>query len=244
MMIFHHRQRNVSKINLELFINDNKIKQVKEFDFLGLILDECMTWNAHTNKIAGKMSRVNGVLTRLKKVAPSDILKLIYNSLIQPHLNYGILLWTKNTKSIKKLQKWSLRAITSSKYNAHTEPLFLKLQLLNIEDTYTSCLLKFYYKYQNDLLPKFFSGMFNTTNISHKYETRQRGQSMIARCATKTAKSSIRFSLPVMISRMDKIVLDKVMTHSMSGFSNYAKKFLIKRYKPNCEITSCYICNK
>ena len=153
MMIFHHRQRDISKMKLELFINDTKIEKVNEFNFLGIMLDECMTWDSHINKISGKISQVNGALSRLKKFVPSEILKMIYNALIQPHLNYGVLLWGKNIKRIMKLQKWAVRSITSSKYNAHTEPLFLKLKLLRIEDIYKISILKFYYKYQNKLLP-------------------------------------------------------------------------------------------
>ena len=126
-MIFHHRQRNISKIKLELFINSTKIEQVHEFDFLGIMLDECLTWNSHINKIASKISRVNGVLSRLKRFVPSSILRMIYNALIQPHLNYGVLLWGKNVTRIQKLQKWSVRSITLSKYNAHTDPIFIKL---------------------------------------------------------------------------------------------------------------------
>ena len=120
------------------------------------MLDECMTWESHTNKIAGKISQVNGALSRLKKNVPANILKMIYNALIQPHLNYGVLLWGNNISRIRKLQKWAVRSITSSKYNAHTEPLFLKLKLLKIEDIYKLSMLKFYYKYQHELLPSFF----------------------------------------------------------------------------------------
>ena len=152
MMIFHHRQRNISNINLDLFINNTKIEQVKEFNFLGIMLDECMSWDSHTNKIAGKISQIHGALSRLKKFVPSDILKMIYNALVQPHLNYGILLWGNNIKRIIKLQKWSVRSITSSKYNAHTEPLFLKLRLLKVEDIYKMCVLKFYYKHKNEFV--------------------------------------------------------------------------------------------
>ena len=67
MMLFHHRQRDISKIKLDLFINDTKIEKVNEFNFLGIMLDECMTWDSHINKIAGKISQVNGALSRLKK---------------------------------------------------------------------------------------------------------------------------------------------------------------------------------
>ena len=67
MMIFHHRQRNIKNINLNLNINDTKIDQVNEFNFLGILLDECLTWNAHIQKISSKISRVNGTLSRLKR---------------------------------------------------------------------------------------------------------------------------------------------------------------------------------
>ena len=40
MMTFHH---------LQLSINNTKIEQVKEFDFLGKVIDECMTWDSHIN---------------------------------------------------------------------------------------------------------------------------------------------------------------------------------------------------
>ena len=125
MMIFHHRQRSISNLKLKLCIDNTVIEQVSEFNFLGLMLDECLTWNSHIQKISGKISIVNGTLTRLKKFLPCDVLKVIYNALVQPHLNYGILLWGNKTKWIIKLQKWSVRAITCSKYNAHTARLML-----------------------------------------------------------------------------------------------------------------------
>ena len=143
MMIFHHRQRNISNLKLNLCINNTKIEQVNEFNFLGLVLDECMTWNSNNQKISSKISDVNGTLSRLKKILPCDILKIIYNALIQPHLNFGVLLWGKNTKRIFKLQKWAMRAITRSKYNAHTDPLFKNLKILKIHDIYKVNLLKF-----------------------------------------------------------------------------------------------------
>ena len=155
MMIFHHRRRDISKLNLKLYINNTRIEQVKEFNFLGLILDECLTWKSHIQKISSKISVVNGTLSRLKRILPTDILKIIYNALIQPHLNFGVLLWGKNVKRIRKLQKWALRAITASKYNAHTDPLFIKSKLLKIDDIYKLSVLKFYFKYEKGLLPSF-----------------------------------------------------------------------------------------
>lgn len=244
MMIFHHRQRSIKNLRLDLIINDTRIEQVNEFNFLGILLDECLTWNPHVNKIACKISVINGTLSRLKKFLPHDILKTIYNALVQPHLNYGVLLWGKNSKRIHKLQKWALRAITASKYNAHTDPLFLKLRLLKIQDIYKVGILKFFFKYKNSTLPKYFENIFENVYRTHNYETRLRDMPVVARYKSVASKNSIRFSLPEEVRLTPAIIIDKLYTHSFNGFSNYLINYFISQYNPFCTIVNCYICNR
>ena len=245
MMIFHHRQRNISEIKLKLSINNTNIEQLKQFNFLGLMLDECMTWNPHIQKISGKISVVNGILSRLKKFLPCGILKMIYNALIQPHLNYGILLWGKNTKRIHKLQKWAVRSITCSKYNAHTDPIFIKLNILKIQELYKLNILKFYYKYNKKILPNYFNGMFDDTYPPLEYITTRQGEvPVVARGKSSAANQSIRFSLPKEMLNTHDLILEKLNTHSFNGFSNYAKQYYISQYNPLCTVENCYICNR
>ena len=105
------------------------------------------------------------------------------------------------------------------------------------------CLVKFYQKYKRNLLPAYFTGMFEVTYPSHNYETRQRDQPMIAGCRTKLAEASLRYLLPVTIPKLNENVLNKIYTHSPTGLSNYAKSFFISQYDPVCVIENCYICN-
>ena len=57
-----------------------------------------------------------------------QIKTLLYNSLIIPHINYCIMAWDFQTNRVIKLQKKSLRIITLSNCNSHTEPLYKKTQ--------------------------------------------------------------------------------------------------------------------
>ena len=90
----------------------------------------------HTKKIANKVSRTVGLLCRLKRMLPKHTLRLIYTSLVLPHLQYGVLNWGFNMGRIAKLQKKAMRYITCSKYNAHTTPIFRDLKLLKLEDIF------------------------------------------------------------------------------------------------------------
>ena len=85
--------------------------------------------------------------------------------------------------------------------------------------------------------------MFDVMYPSHNYATRQRGQPLVAGCRTKLAEAAIRYSLPSAISKMNENITNKILTHSISGLSNYAKHFFISQYNPVCLIENCYICN-
>ena len=79
-MIFHYRQRNISSYIPEIKIDDMTIERVHDFNFLGLTLDENMSWKAHTHKITNKISRACGVINSLKNILPRAILFTLYNS--------------------------------------------------------------------------------------------------------------------------------------------------------------------
>ena len=50
------------------------IEQVYEFNFLGLIIDANVNWKAHLNAIGTKVSRVIGLLHKLKYVFPKKVI--------------------------------------------------------------------------------------------------------------------------------------------------------------------------
>ena len=172
-MIFHHKQQNIENLIPQLNLNEQIIERVTDFDFLGLTIDQYLTWNGHVQKISNKISRSLGIMCKLKRFLPQNILKILYNSLILPHLQYCILSWSFKSDRIFKLQKRAVRIITCSKYNDHTEPLLKTLNLPKIEDIMKTKALKLYYRYKKNELPKYFESMFTESNDNHSHDTRQ-----------------------------------------------------------------------
>ena len=78
---------------LDISISGNEIKRVKSYKCLGLELDEGLTWESHVSAIVSKVSKVIGVLRRLKPFLPLSALVLIYNYLIQPYFDYCSVIW-------------------------------------------------------------------------------------------------------------------------------------------------------
>ena len=202
-----------------------------------------MTWNPHINKIASKLSCAIGIFRRMKRFLPLFILKTLYSSLFLSYVNYGILLWGSNMKRIVKLQKFAVRSITNSKYRAHTEPIFKRLSLLKVSDIHELNVLKFYYKYKNNVLPSFFRNMFEYAQPSHNYNTRHGDVQYVVPPSTTSAERSIRYIVPTIVSKTPPCIINKIDTHSINGFSQYIKKFMCDKYLDSCNIANCYICN-
>ena len=63
----------------------------KYFKFVGIKLDKHLTWDHQISHVYQKLISGNFVLNRCKNVLPINVRRLIYNSLIQSHLEYGVL---------------------------------------------------------------------------------------------------------------------------------------------------------
>ena len=160
---------------------------------------------------------------------PRNILVMIYNTLIQSHINYGILLWGQDPQRLVTMQKKAIRAVTSSKYNSHTEMSFKHLKILKIQDVFNLRCLKFLYSIRNDLVPDYF----RDTAGEEPNQTRTKSAS---RCLGIYLKTKV-------IPNTPENILEKIDTHSYAGFSNYVKSHFLSQYKP-CELgpANCYAC--
>ena len=71
------------------------------------------------------------------------------------------------------LQKKAVRAITQSKYNDHSSPLFRQLRILKCEDIHQCELVKFVFLVNNKSLPDPLHNIYNNNSQIHTYRTRQ-----------------------------------------------------------------------
>ena len=161
-----------------IYLDGCKLTRVHDAKFLGITLDENLSWKPHINGISKTCCKNIGVLNKLKHVLPKPSLYQLYCTLILPYLTYGVILWGSANKyllnRIFKLQKRAVRIISNSSYLCHTKPLFEKYNVLDIFDLYNKELCIFMYKHQNGLLPRSFNHMFiNMSNI-HNYNTRNK----------------------------------------------------------------------
>ena len=103
--------------NVDIILDKTKLKRVDKMKFLGVTIDENLSWKNHIDGITKTISRNIGMINKLKFIIPERILHTLYCTLVLPYINYGILIWGKACKTylekIYKLQKWAVRIISA-----------------------------------------------------------------------------------------------------------------------------------
>ena len=86
-----------------LSVNGQKIRKVDKVKFLGVFIDDQLSWNYQIEHIENKLLSTILLIKRIKKFIPRPHYMKIYHSLFLSHLTYGITCWGGTYKS--KLQR-------------------------------------------------------------------------------------------------------------------------------------------
>ena len=98
-----------------IYINGIPIKKVSETKFLGVIIDDKLSWHAHIEYLAKKLRSTAAVLCRIRHYIPKENFKNLYYALFESHLSYGITVWggisKTNIQKIFSIQKHCIRIL-------------------------------------------------------------------------------------------------------------------------------------
>ena len=221
--VFFHKTRISDYLPLQLptlYIDAYKIKRVYFTKFLGVMLDENLTWKEHIELIESKMSKNIGILYKAKFLLNKTCLKNIYFSFIQSYLIYANIAWAStNQTKLKKIyskQKHASRIIFQEDRYTHARPLMKTLNALNIYQINIFQTLVFMFKLKNNMAPKVFQNQFKS--IQHKYPTKYSLQN---------------FKQPKTISKLTKYSITSRGPELWNNFINNETKLItnISRFK-------------
>ena len=239
MTVFHTEQKHLSYP--DVIINNSHVEIVDDFKLLGITVNKHLKWNTHIENTAIKVSKYIGVLNRIKHTLPPRILYTLYNTLILPHFNYGLILLGHDNTRLHKLQKRAIRTITNSRYNAHTEPICKLLNIFKLPDLYKLELYKLYYKIENEQVPNYFTTVVNA--LTHHYNTRRKAIQQL-KTIHAFAQHNCIFSMIDLINKSPIIWLRVTTCHNILSFVNSLKRDILDGYEYFCSMRNCYMCNR
>ena len=181
-----------------LTINGIEIEEVTETKFLGITIDNQLSWNSHITSLTKKLKCCVGQINRISNLIPKELYKSIYHTLYESHLNYGITVWGGTSKAkLRPLfigQKHCIRILFGDKeayldkFNTavrarpvqeqklgqeffekeHSKPIFNSNEIMTVYNLYNCQLLNSMYKLLKLRTP---IAIYSCLKISQRKET-------------------------------------------------------------------------
>ena len=205
LIFFHSRQRLINYEGISIKFNGKKLHPVDHVKYLGMYIDKYLSWDFHILQLSKKLSRANGILSKLRHNASIETCLQVYYAIFYSHVIYSCNVWgltsEENIKKIEVLQKKCLRIMTFSDFNSHTTPLFMNLKLLKIREIIKIHQLKLVYGFYSKTLPIELQTLFVFNSDIHNHETRVVFHNLlhIPRIYTSSyGNKSIKFTGPIL----------------------------------------------
>jgi len=103
---------------MNVVLDDHVLKQVDIIDYLGIKIDSNISWDPYVSKLCSSLGCCVNKLSRIRNVAPRDVLNKIYLSSIQPVIDYCICSWgftyNYNIDKVQRLQNFAARIVSEN----------------------------------------------------------------------------------------------------------------------------------
>ena len=141
----HFVTKNSTPTDMHIGIDNNIIPNVTCTKFLGLTVDNSLTWKTHIELLINKLSTACYIIRAVKPYMSHSTLITIYYSLFHSVMAYGIIFWGNSTNNPKifKIQKRAIRIIMGRKSRDSCRNLFKELKILPFVSQYIFSLLLF-----------------------------------------------------------------------------------------------------
>ena len=189
--MFHSKPKNLNEV-IRIKFGSKLPTRVESIKYVGILVDSTLTWKPQISELSKKLARTCGIFFRMRHCVTPEALKLLYYSLFNSFLFYGIVIGGLTHSSMLdclfKVQIRVIRAISFKDRYTHTTPLFYELKILKLHDIYSLKLLCFVSECTNNSITIVFDSFFNQFQIVHSYNHRQASEGNIYLTGVKTTQ--------------------------------------------------------
>ena len=161
MLINSNISSRIDEGSFKLTMGDHILARTKTYCYLGVIMDDKLSWGEHINDLCLKLSQIAGIIYKTRTLLSQKARLLIYHSLVSSKLRYGLICWGTASKFLLKkindAHNKIIRYLTFSKPCSRAWPLYCKLKVLPLEILIQIEWGKIVYRHKSHTLPPVFT---------------------------------------------------------------------------------------
>ena len=163
----------------DMIVGNKIIKRVENCKYLGIAIDDRLTFAVHIRNIVSKIQQYCGMYYKLRSILPLKCLRTLYFALVYPHLIYGIEIYGNTSKTyfdpLCKVNNRILRILQNKSVRTPIHVLYSNyntLPILGLRDAQLAYLMHKYVHHRSSL-PAIYLEYFVFNKDVHSYNTRE-----------------------------------------------------------------------
>jgi hypothetical protein len=220
-------QRTNSMANVAVAYNNHIIDETDNTKFLGLNLDNKLTWKNQVDVICKKLNKFSYALYNLSKKVSQTTVLTAYHAYVTATLRYGIIFWGNSTDRdiIFKAQKKCLRSVCGLKPTDSCKSYFIEFKILTFPCLYVFEMAMYVKTNLNEF------SVFNSVRQRHKIANKRSKTALRAKSAFGMAPKLYN-KLPDSIRRSEMPEFKKHLLDFLTQNAFYSIKEYLD-YKPD-----------
>lgn len=168
-----------------------EIERADSFKYLGVILDEKLSWEKHITDLNNKIKFCTRKFYFLRNICDVNLLRCLYFALIHSRIQYAVNAWGSTYKylieKVRITQNHFIRIILRKHMRESSFPLYTELKILPIQHLYVYKVLRLFYN---------ISGNFETSNLVYSTRNAKKNLFRIPKVKKSIFRNSFMYSGP------------------------------------------------
>ena len=164
--------------DLNVTLGGHPLKQERCMKYLGVYLDQNLSWNEQCDRLCVHIAGKLAVLRRIRRFVKPDLLKLLFDKTIQPVFDYACTVWGNtsqgNMHKLQRAQNYAARLVSGNFdfINHRGEDIVKSLNWPTVTERFTYLTACMMFKAVNGLTPNYISDNVTMARDMHDRDTR------------------------------------------------------------------------
>ena len=174
--IIFRKPRKIVDSEIKIKLNGKRLYPSTYIKYLGVLLDEHLSWKPHINELYKKLNRSNSMLSKIRHYVDLNTTRSLYFSIFSSHISYCCQVWGQNgnpqLNRILSIQRSALRVINFMPFRSDVSSMFRRLNIPLFSNHVRISNILFVFDSLSNSLPMSFSNFFIQSRDAHVYNTR------------------------------------------------------------------------
>jgi hypothetical protein len=230
-LLFHGKRKNPAINFQSLNIQGESINRCPSVKYIGLRLDETLSWRPHVDDLCKSLSKLFGIFYNIRHFLNDSLARGIYYAMIHSRIKYGIEVYgASSSVSLNKLQVIQnklLKLLTKRPRETSTNIVHNELKILKVRDIYALSLQMFAHNCVHGKPVEPFMNYYTVHNSLHTHHTRSCDHLVINRFNTEIGRSTTHNASAFLWNKLpsDLKNLSDASNFKRSLIANYLEKY-------------------